>query len=142
MVCRFALMRAHTIRSYGKPTLPSLTTRSKIMTEHLISRPAHPAECARCGSRVLTGMDGGLTVAANPQPLTVAAEIAARIDGRPVFDLLITAGGKTYLTDRHVNRVRAGRDNDVPVLGAHECGARAVAAETLDYQSRNARRNP
>jgi hypothetical protein len=89
------------------------------MTGHLISRPAYTAPCTGCRRHILIAIDGGLTVYADPIPLGIHAEIAARLTGRGVYDVTHTLGGKTYLISRDVFRVRASRK--YPVIGDHAC---------------------
>lgn len=91
------------------------------MSDHLISRPAYSAPCTACRQRLILAIDGGLTIAADPQPLTVNEEIAAHLTHRGAYDLIKTPGAKTWLIHRDIFRVKAGRTH--PVLGDHACPA-------------------
>jgi hypothetical protein len=90
------------------------------MTEHLISRPAQLTKCRTCGRHILAAITSGLTVAVNPESLSVNAEIAARIQGRIIFDVLVHGlPRRMYLEYRDLGRVRAGRKH--AVVAEHEC---------------------
>ncbi len=90
------------------------------MTEHLIRRPAQTATCTRCGRHILAAISSGITIAANPQSLTVNEEIAARLTGRIIFDIIVYGlPRRMYLEYRDLGRVRAGRKH--AVVAAHEC---------------------
>jgi hypothetical protein len=86
--------------------------------DHLISRPACTQPCTACHRHILIAIDQGLTIHADPEPLTVPAEIAARLTGRGTYDITRT-GGKTYLITRDIFRIRA--DREYPVVGGHAC---------------------
>jgi hypothetical protein len=89
------------------------------VSDHLISRPAYSAPCTACQQRLILAIDGGLTIAADPAPLSVNEEIAARLTKRGVYDLVKIPGSKTWLIHRDIFRVKAGRT--YPVLGDHAC---------------------
>lgn len=89
------------------------------MIGHLISRPAYSEPCTACRRFILIAVDGGLTVYADPVPLGIPAEIAARLSGRGVYDAARTLSGKTYLISRDIFRVMARRE--YPVIGDHVC---------------------
>jgi hypothetical protein len=86
--------------------------------EHCISRPAYRAPCNRCGERVIIGIDAGLTIRASTVALSVHAEIAAILAGRPVYDI-DRLGGKTWLIHRDIYRTRRPRVNTV--VTDHAC---------------------
>jgi hypothetical protein len=86
--------------------------------DHLISRPAYTQLCTTCHRHILTAIDQGLTIHADPEPLGIPAEIAARLTGRGTYDITRT-GGKTYLITRDIFRIRA--DREYPVIGDHLC---------------------
>jgi hypothetical protein len=90
--------------------------------QHLISRPARLVPCHGCHRHILAAIDGGLTVAADPQTITPAAEIAARITGRAAYDI-VTTGTRIYLVYRDLHRIRGRRG--YPVVADHECAAGA-----------------
>src|SRR5215831_14497868 len=89
------------------------------MTTHLVTEPARPVTCSRCGLRVIHAITGGLTTITDSAPLSVNEEIAALLTGRPTFDLC-ASGGHAYLEWRDITRIRAGRK--YPVLAIHQCG--------------------
>lgn len=88
------------------------------MSDHLIDRPIRLLPCHGCHRHVLAAIDGGLTVAADPQPVTIVQEIMARLNNHPVFDI-ITTGTAAYLIYRDLTRVRHPRG--YPVVAAHQC---------------------
>jgi hypothetical protein len=94
-----------------------------VSDDHLIRRPARLDKCHGCGEHILTAMDGGAAIAAEPQAITINAEITARLSGLPVFDV-ITWAFRVYLIDRDLSRVCGARRH--PVVAAHQCprGAR------------------
>lgn len=89
------------------------------MNDHLISRPAYTAPCTGCRRHILIAIDGGLTIYADPDPLGIPAEIAARLTGRGIYDTVRNPGGKTHLISRDIFRVKAARE--YPVIGDHAC---------------------
>ena len=93
------------------------------MSDHLIDRPARLARCHGCGQHVLAAVDSGLASAADPQAISLTAEIAARLAGKAAYDI-VTTGTRAYLAYRGIFRVRA--DRVYPVVADHECarGAR------------------
>ena len=91
--------------------------------DHLISRPARLIPCHGCHRHILAAIDGGLTIAADPQAITAIAEITARITGRAAYDIT-RSGTRAYLVYRDLHRVRAQRD--YPVVADHECPAGAL----------------
>ena len=88
------------------------------MTQHLITQPAKPGKCTRCGALILTAISGGLTTVTGPQSLTINQEIAALIAGRATFDLVVT-GHSVFLEWRDLTRIRTGRR--YTVVAIHEC---------------------
>lgn len=92
------------------------------MSDHLISRPARLVPCHGCHRHILAAIDGGLTVAADPAAISTTAEMAARIAGRGVYDI-VTTGTQIYLVYRDLHRVRGKRG--YPVVTDHQCAAGA-----------------
>jgi hypothetical protein len=98
------------------------------MSDHLIDRPVLRRPCHGCGRHVLTAIDGGLMVAADPESLTLNEEITARIRGLAAYDILVT-GTHAYLAYRGVFRVTPERS--YPVVADHVCPWRARPAYRL-----------
>lgn len=88
------------------------------MTEHSITRPAHLANCTRCGNLVIKAITSGLTTITDPQPLNTNQEIQALMTGQPTFDL-VAFGRNVFLEWRDLIRIRASRD--YPVVAQHRC---------------------
>jgi len=86
--------------------------------DHLIHRPARLTCCLGCGNHVLPAIEYGRTVTADPESLSIGAEIAARLEGRTAYDV-ITGAGRIWLEHRGYMRVIAGRK--FPVVADHEC---------------------
>lgn len=90
------------------------------MTGHLISTAAVLAPCNHCGAHILACRAAGFRAYADPQPIDVNQEIAARLCNRPVYDLLTQGLPKRmYLEYRNLTRVIAGRS--YPVVAEHAC---------------------
>lgn len=92
------------------------------MTEHLINRPAKLTACARCGQLTFTGISGGITIIADPAPLSIDQEIAARLAGKTIYDVITSSRGP-YLEWRSLARVKAGRY--YAVAASHACARTA-----------------
>jgi hypothetical protein len=88
------------------------------LTQHLITQPAKPGNCTRCGALVIAAMSGGLTTVTDPESLTINQEIAARLTGRSIYDLSVI-GRSVFLEWRDLTRIRAGRN--YAVVAIHKC---------------------
>ena len=78
--------------------------------------------CPACRRHTLFAITDGLRIRADPEPLGIHAEIAARLQQRETYDV-ITWGQprRLYLEFRNLLRVMAGRR--YPVVAAHyPCG--------------------
>jgi hypothetical protein len=106
---------------------------------HLISRPARLIPCHGCKHHILAAIDGGLTVAADPQSIGTIAEVKARITGRAAYDIA-SSGTRVYLVYRDLHRVRAQRG--YPVVADHECPAGAQPYYQLIPPKTPARKKP
>jgi len=89
------------------------------VNQHLVTEPARPVTCSRCGQQVIHAVTGGLTTITDTTPLSVNEEITALLTGRPTFDLQ-SNGNRAYLEWRDITRIKAGRRH--PVVAAHQCG--------------------
>jgi hypothetical protein len=85
--------------------------------EHLVTKTAKAQTCPTCGSIVLAGLDGGLTVRADPQPLNALGELAARLRDRLTYDYSLVRRELWYRT------VYTIVTRNHPVMAAHLCGA-------------------
>lgn len=83
---------------------------------HLISTPARVTSCPSCHGLVLAGIDQGLVVRVDPQPLSSFGELWARVAGRWTYDL----GPRRELWLRTVHTIKVHRHL---VLADHVCGA-------------------
>lgn len=88
------------------------------MSQHLASRPAVLAACPACGAQVIAATAAGFAVAADPRPLTIHAEIAARLQGRETFDV-IPWDMRLFLEYRGLHRITLARSH--AVIAAHPC---------------------
>jgi hypothetical protein len=83
------------------------------MSQHLITTPAIPALCRRCGALTLTGHAEGVRATVDPIALSVAGRLAAILDSRTLYALDIdglverTAWRQTYPV--------------APTVAAHRC---------------------
>ncbi len=95
------------------------------MSGHLISTAAVLVPCDGCSKRILACRAGGFRAHADPQPLSINAEIAAWLRNRPVYDILIHGLPRTmHLEYRNLTRVISGRE--YPVVAEHECPSARV----------------
>jgi hypothetical protein len=103
------------------------------MTGHLISTPAALLPCGRCGRHVLACFSGGFRTVADPEPLGLAAEIAAWLDSRMAFDVIKWGiPERLYLEYRTETRIAAGRN--YLVVASHGCPPGAARAiDPLQY---------
>ena len=97
------------------------------MNGHLISTPAVLTPCTGCRSQILACHAAGFRTYANPQSLTAAAEIAARLDGLDAYDLIPWAT-RFYLEYRNLMRVTA--DSGYRVVAQHRCRNPGVGSRT------------
>lgn len=74
--------------------------------------------CPRCHAIVLYAEPGRYVQYFDPGNLTVAGEIAARLQDRPVYEIFGIA--RLYLRLRELPEILAGRD--LPVVTEHRCG--------------------
>jgi len=103
------------------------------MTEHLIDRAARYQPCPKCERHTLTAIVGGMPIRADPEPLTINAEIAALLSGLITFDVhSYGLPRKMHLEDRDIDRIKRG--HKYPVVAMHTCiplpRRRAAAPET------------
>jgi hypothetical protein len=109
-----AIARAHVGVHTADPPSPSLAPVSRI------GDAACWQPCRKCGLDILVAYSGGLLVRASPDNLTVADELAARVAGRPTFDILMFGiPRRMYLEYRDIFRVRAPRRHSV--VAVHRC---------------------
>lgn len=87
--------------------------------EHLISRPCQRRACDKCGQVILVAIWSGVTVHADPAPLGIHAEIAARLQGRRAYDVIPHGGRRAYLEFRDIHRVQLPRRH--AVIASHAC---------------------
>jgi hypothetical protein len=63
-------------------------SRYQYHRDHLVSTPARPGLCRRCGAAILSGLDEGVLATVDAAPLDFVAEFAAVVAGRTTFALL------------------------------------------------------
>lgn len=101
------------------------------LTETGLSRRARIRTC-RCRHLILAGLDSDICAfeaAADPIPLTPLAEMLARIEGRPTYDLRREGGG-WVLDRRDHHRIAfapAGSRPRIDVVRAHQCHSRNLS---------------
>ena len=90
--------------------------------------------CARCRRHVLACRVDGLLVRCDPENLTVAGELAARIQNRLTFDVHVYGlPRRMHLEFRHLTRIKAPRR--YPVVAAHSCGSElTLLTESADVE--------
>lgn len=85
--------------------------------DHLISRRPQATQCPRCLRIMLVGIDEGVPFKVEPVPLTVSAEIKARMEGRKTFS---TSAG--YVAHRSASRMKSDLKYGRPaVFATHNC---------------------
>lgn len=90
------------------------------MTEYLINRPARLTTCPTCNQPTLAAISGGLTISADPKPLTINQEIAALLTNRPTYDILTHGFPKRiYLEWRSTTRIKNKHRHTV--VAEHPC---------------------
>jgi hypothetical protein len=88
----------------------------------MITTAAVLVPCDRCGKHILACRVSGFRAYADPQPLTIAAEITARMNDASLYDVLTRGLPKQlYLEYRDLTRVICGRS--YPVVAAHCCAS-------------------
>ena len=107
------------------------------MSDYLITTAAVLVPCDRCGRHILACRVSGFRAYADPRPLSVNEEIAARMKDASLYDVLTTGlPPRMYLEYRDLTRIICGRS--YPVVAAHCCpsGKRpgnAVSGDGLAY---------
>jgi hypothetical protein len=87
---------------------------------HFETRAARYQPCPHCGRHTLIALDEGATVRADPEPLTLHQEIAARLQGKTTYDVLLYGfPRRMYPTARNLIRIRAPRH--YAVIADHRC---------------------
>jgi hypothetical protein len=87
---------------------------------HMISTAATLVPCTGCSAHILACHSGGFRTYTDPESLSINAEIAARITGRPVFDVIgWGCPRRLYLESRTLLRVMG--DREYPVVASHQC---------------------
>lgn len=86
------------------------------MTEY---RPVQITPCQHCQQHLAVAVVSGMTTYCDPEPLSIAAEIAAIMTGRITYDVVPETSRKAYLHDRDIFRIRGGRE--YVVIAAHSC---------------------
>jgi hypothetical protein len=84
---------------------------------------ARVQKCPQCGQaviRALVGRIAALDIRADPQPLDLASELAARLAGRLTFCLSIRPHLPPRLLDRHRWHIAAGTCTHT-VVASHQC---------------------
>ena len=90
--------------------------------EHCIDRPAHYQPCPHCHRHTLTAIVSGVKTRLNPEPLTINTEIAALLDGRRTYDVLLYGlPRRMHPIWRDISRIRAPRRHTV--IATHQCAA-------------------
>ena len=88
------------------------------MSEYLISTPPRPELCMRCKGWILLCYVFGFETKVEPNPLNLAEEVKARMEGRMVFQTFGTV--EPVLIRRHLWHI-AKSDSRTKVLVAHDC---------------------
>ncbi|MGW5852130.1 hypothetical protein ACWFQ8_29995 [Streptomyces sp. NPDC055254] len=107
-------------------TNPGIAARIAAAADHAIERT-----CPRCGASVLTawaGRTAALHVIADAEPIDLATEIQARLEGRLTWRLLATGLGVRRIVWREPLAVP---HNKHPVLRDHRCPPRPVQEALL-----------
>lgn len=95
--------------------------------QHLKTTSPTCTPCPRCGRLELTGHDEGIAYRADPAPLTLHAELAARQAGRHTWNLI--AGQLAY---RNPTRIAGDARGRPPVLAQHRC-EHPPTADDIDH---------
>ncbi|MGW2582974.1 hypothetical protein ACWCYZ_16835 [Streptomyces virginiae] len=102
-------------------TNPGIAAKIAASADHAIEKT-----CARCGAPILTawaGRTAALHVTADAEPIDLAAEIQARIEGRLTWRLITTALGVRRIVWRDPLTVPHTAH---PVLRDHRCPPRPI----------------
>lgn len=94
---------------------------------HLVTTPAEESHCHRCHGETLVGLEEGLTVRVDRQPIArtggdLSGEVAALVAGLDTF--VLTAGRE--LCHREPHRIREGRPTGT-IHARHQCQATTLA---------------
>ena len=107
---------AHAWGGTGDPSPPSPVARIRI------GETAVWRACPRCRRHVLTAVVDGLLTNCDPENLTVAGELAARLQDRMTFDVHVYGLPRCmHFEYRHLDRIKAPRR--YPVVAEHRCGS-------------------
>lgn len=101
------------------PRNPGIEEKLRRTSDH-----AKATTCRRCGHPILTAIAGhvaGLTVRADPEPMTPQQELLALLDGRLTWHLITEALGTQRITWRDPTAIRAGPKPDRHVIADHRC---------------------
>lgn len=110
-------------RGYGtnRKTLPTLPGAQIRIGETAVWR-----SCPRCRRHVLAAVVNGLLTHCDPENLTVAGELAARIQNQMTFDIHVYGlPRRMRFAYRCIDRIRA--DRKFPVVAEHRCGSELPA---------------
>jgi hypothetical protein len=87
------------------------------MNQHLVTSRPVTRRCPRCRRLQLVGLDEGLPYRVDPVPLTLHAELNARLAGRHSFQII--AGTLAHRNQHRINHdITRGRP---PVFVEHHC---------------------
>jgi hypothetical protein len=98
---------------------PGIEEKIRLTSDH-----AKATTCRRCGRPIITAVAGhiaGLTVRADPEPLSATEEILALLDGRLTWHLITEALGTQRITWRDPTAIRAGPKPGRHVIADHRC---------------------
>lgn len=116
----------------------ALETRGHI-DQRGIGRTVQSRLCRKCGRPVMVGTDAmvtGVSVAADPAPLTVFGELAAVMDGCATFDLTFTTRYEIDYRDQwRIEGVPAGTGRS-DVVAEHRCGRFNTAIKESHFVGR------
>lgn len=120
-----AYAHAHVRTHTQKPPHPPPPPRARI------GEAACFQACPRCRRHVLIATVGGILTRADPENLTTAGELAARLQNRLTFDIHIYGlPRRMYLEFRDIDRIRGPRKR--PVVAQHRCGELVLAHGPVD----------
>lgn len=86
---------------------------TKSSSSYLINKRATPAACKRCRGGLLVGLDEGISVTVDAEPIDRATELLYLARGRRTYTLLL--GG--WLAYRDIDRMRT----EGPIHVEHSC---------------------
>jgi hypothetical protein len=96
--------------------------------------------CPRCRALTIRALDApiaAIDTRLDPVPLDVAAELAARLQGRWTYDLF-TIAGRHEIAERDLFRIQAPRR--FPVLATHTCPGAIPASALRALRKKTARK--